>query len=495
MLCLGLAAVLAGCGVKTTAFKSVDGRFSVQTPVPLQEASVPQDSDLGMLMMHTLTGRGRTHVFSIMYLDSPFNLEKLPLQAEYKALREHLVSNTQGTLISEQEISVSGHPGWDLVLRATPAGQKPERFRDVAVIVGHRLYQFSVEVPVGAANEAAINAFFQSIKIQPAPPPAAVTGPTSPEGGNFRVLAPVPLLATVKKENSQAGILTIHFFSGSEADASYITMYYDSPAAAGQDPAVYLKTFADHLVQSSHGEIKSDAILALGPYPGREVIFTYPELGTTFVSHSRLYLAGNRLYELKITTFGKSNLPPEAEGYFKSFIITAPTNLPATAAPTPLSAAAEGTPVAFWSGPGGFSVMTPAPMNTTNTNTIYTNNHLSTSHEFLGVAGHRQYAVGYTDSDNYDENSNYAQQLAQFGSDLGKKLGGEAKMQQSVTVMGHPGAEFLITGPNTVTKARIYLVGQRSYHVLVTAPKGEENPPAAEAFLDSFSLLAGESAK
>jgi hypothetical protein len=59
-----------------------------------------------------------------------------------------------------------------------------------------------------------------------------------------------------------------------------------------------------------------------------------------------------------------------------------------------------------------------------------------------------------------------------------------------ISLDGNPGREVVVEQSEQVlVKARIYVVGQRLYQVIVIAPKAKGFPPEAAAFLDSFRLL------
>ena len=66
------------------------------------------------------------------------------------------------------------------------------------------------------------------------------------------------------------------------------------------------------------------------------------------------------------------------------------------------------------------------------------------------------------------------------------------KLRNSVThKLGESvGREFIIdlASENKVVRARVYIVGDRTYRVSYTGPAGSEDSPAARHFLDSFRL-------
>lgn len=72
-------------------------------------------------------------------------------------------------------------------------------------------------------------------------------------------------------------------------------------------------------------------------------------------------------------------------------------------------------------------------------------------------------------------------------------VGGTLINETRIDLQGNPGRALVIDtttddGQDATVNARIYLVDNRLYQVLVVVPKGDEDEVDADGFLDSFSL-------
>ncbi len=493
MALAGLGLILAGCGVKTTAFHSVEGRFSLQTPVELTESVQPVPSEIGEIPLHLFFGKGQTHGFAVSYADSPFNQEKLDPVAMLNIARDSSVANLQGKVTSETNITVDGHPGRDITATGLDSGQDVDvRLR--IVLAGHRAYEFVVTALKGKMNQAVMNVFLNSVKIAP-PPPAGPGGKLAPANGNFTITTPVPLMATSRRMNVATGPYTVSFFNGGETGPTYMVLYYDSPYITQHDPTSTLNLLAQETVAGVGGKLQGQRAIKLGPYPGMELVYGFEKFGRHLTAKSRLYLAGNRVYQTQTATPGDAP-SPDTDAYLDSFAITAATNLPVST--TPPVAPAERPPVLFKSAACSFSIMTPVPLNETS-RAVNTNGSSLLMHQFAGDAGNRAYFVTELDSAVDAEKDNPAQRLRSGRDGILQNLGGKLDAERSIALDGHPGTEISVSaqksGVAMVCKVRMYIVGHRVYQIMTISQTGDENPLAAEAFLDSFKLLPDAPAK
>lgn len=477
------AVLLAGCGVKTTEFKSASGRFSVQTPVELIEKTQTQDSEIGEMTVHLLTGHGKTHTFGVIYVDSPYNLEKQTPSYTLNDAQARLLASTKGKLTSAKPVTRDGHPGIDIAATMLDNGT-PAEMRDLVILDGHRLYQFMTEAPAGKTNQAAVEAYLNSAKVEPPPAMAAMPAAYKSTEGNFTITTPVPLLETIQRVQSDAGPLTVHYFSGAEEGPIYMVMYYDSPTAAAQDTEAFLRRYANSTVVTNKGKIILEKSIASAPYPGLEYDYTLQTDGSNFTSHNRLYLAGSRVYLVKINVLDNSPASFN-EDFFNSLNITAPTAPPAGATKAPV---AESTPAAYTSKAGRFSVMTPIPL-VESTHAMGADSATPALHQYAGDGGDRAYVIAYCDyNDDYEKNDPELH-LDKARDGMAQQLQGKVDSEAKITVDGHPGRRVAIIGKQMTAQYKIILVGHRMYQVLVMAQANTEKPVEASAFLDSFKLL------
>jgi hypothetical protein len=168
LVALLLAGGLAACSASPAPkeFKSEAGRFAVLTPVPLREESKTLETEAGKIELHLFTGQLNDLALVIGYSD--YSPEAAPPGYADKMLdgaRNGMVGNTQGRLVSETNISLSGYPGRELVIEVWSEDRPPATFKGRLFMVKNRLYQVTVVAPRGKAGDQAIDDFLQSFKL------------------------------------------------------------------------------------------------------------------------------------------------------------------------------------------------------------------------------------------------------------------------------------------------------------------------------------------
>lgn len=159
-----------------------------------------------------------------------------------------------------------------------------------------------------------------------------------------------------------------------------------------------------------------------------------------------------------------------------------------------LRSLAVSQPQEFTSKSGGFSVMTPATLKESTQSTDTAIGPIDI-HTFLAEVGNRAYVVGYSDYPAEIMRQSDPEQILDGSRDgAADNLKGQVISENSLTLDNHPGREFVInaTAQNNLkmtVKARIYLVKNRLYQVMLATPQNEFNPSDADAFLKSFKLL------
>lgn len=148
----------------------------------------------------------------------------------------------------------------------------------------------------------------------------------------------------------------------------------------------------------------------------------------------------------------------------------------------------------FKSEAGGFSVMTPAPLEES-VQPVETQGSKIDLHLFSGQQDEIAYFVAYCD---------YAPDLAR--PDNAEKMldgardgavgntHGKLTSETAITLAGHPGREVVIEArgedrPPATIKGRLFMVQNRLYQVTVVAPRARSGDQAVDDFLQSFKLL------
>ena len=163
-----LACCLASCSGPPTLkeFKSASGRFLVMTPVTFEESTNNLKTEAGEIKLYLFAGQLDDIAYVIGYSD--YSSESAPPDYAEKMLngaRNGAVGNTQGQLMSETQITLSGYPGRELVIETRGEDRPPAIIKGRMFMVKNRLYQVTVVAPRGKAGDKIIDDFLQSFKL------------------------------------------------------------------------------------------------------------------------------------------------------------------------------------------------------------------------------------------------------------------------------------------------------------------------------------------
>jgi hypothetical protein len=168
LITLMLACCLASCSAPPAPkeFKSEAGRFTVMTPAPLQESVQPVETQTGNIDLHLFTGQQDEIAYVVGYCDySPEVAKPHNAEAMLDGACDGAVSNTKGKLIAEDNITLDGHPGREVVIQIAHEDQPPMIIKGHFFMVQTRLYQVTVVAPRSRANDKAVGDFLQSFKL------------------------------------------------------------------------------------------------------------------------------------------------------------------------------------------------------------------------------------------------------------------------------------------------------------------------------------------
>lgn len=145
---------------------------------------------------------------------------------------------------------------------------------------------------------------------------------TSPEG-KFSILMPSNRERKTQVSTTSAGPIDVISFQGGNDDASYTVSYADYPeeVVKNAEAAAIMKGVLGGQVKGLGGTISGEEKeLTLGAVPGRTATFKMSSGGVGGTAISRVYLAGNRLYQL-ILIHADSAKPSDADinTFFDSF--------------------------------------------------------------------------------------------------------------------------------------------------------------------------------
>ena len=163
-----LAVWLAACSAAPKEFKSETGGFSVMTPVALQKTTQEvETSQGGKLDLHLFYGQDGDLGYFVSYCDYDPQVAK-PSLAEnmLDGARDGAVSNVNGKLVSETNITLGDHPGREVIIEARAEDRPPAIIKSRMFMVKNRLYQVTTVASRGRAGDKALDDFLQSFKLQ-----------------------------------------------------------------------------------------------------------------------------------------------------------------------------------------------------------------------------------------------------------------------------------------------------------------------------------------
>ena len=121
----------------------------------------------------------------------------------------------------------------------------------------------------------------------------------SPEGGNFSVSMPGSPKVEVENKVGSFGPYTSNLLSETKAGTLYLIGWTDYPTNVTLNVQGEIKSTRDNFLKSSNGTLISEKEISLDGHPGLE--FT-AAMGTKFLAISRIYVVGNRPYQVLAVT-------------------------------------------------------------------------------------------------------------------------------------------------------------------------------------------------
>ncbi|HLX60266.1 MAG TPA: hypothetical protein VKX17_03180 [Planctomycetota bacterium] len=141
------------------------------------------------------------------------------------------------------------------------------------------------------------------------------------EAGGFAILAPVELKEQTTSVDSVNGKIDTHMFQGDKNGKRYVVGYTDYPAdLIKQEGADKLLDLArDGAAKSLNGKVANESKIALDGNPGRELDLDAKQDNADTKYKMRLYMAGNRLYQIVIAAQAGKAAPEEVNDFLNSF--------------------------------------------------------------------------------------------------------------------------------------------------------------------------------
>jgi hypothetical protein len=259
-------------------------------------------------------------------------------------------------------------------------------------------------------------------------------------------------------------------------------------SAAATDPEKVLAGARDGAAGNVNGTVVDERPIELAGHPGLEIAVEIPAGAAVpggAMYRGRLYLVGNRLYQVIYVALKSDENPAEYQRLFESFQLDNPP-APNSSSATRTSALADW--IEYRSDDGGFTVLLPAKPEV---NTQLADTAAGTVKLTMALTEMDNFAAGVSFNEIPQEASADPESLLAGGRDgAAKNLKGTVVSDKPIKLGNYPGIEFVVETPDgLIYTARVYMVADRLYQVLFLAPKDQIDQFDVPAFFDSFTLL------
>ena len=162
-----ICAALAACAPELDwrELSVPEGRFAVLLPGKARQESRTLNTAAGALTMTMYSFSLRRGTMGVAYTDYPAAaLDADHLRGRLDAARDALLRNINGSVRSEEDIGIAGHPGRE-VYAESRAGAEGALLKARFIVVGSRLYQIAYVGAKDGVAMADVDMFLTSFKL------------------------------------------------------------------------------------------------------------------------------------------------------------------------------------------------------------------------------------------------------------------------------------------------------------------------------------------
>ncbi len=149
-----------------TEFTSTEGRFSVWMPGAPNQQTQPVTTDSGSIDLIVFTAEDRSGGYAVMYSDFPGGVSPANANAVLETTMQGGVSNMQGTLLRQSNITLRGYAGREIQVDVPAQNSQPASLLTARYyLVDNRLYQLLVITHKDQPTSDALRKFFDSFNL------------------------------------------------------------------------------------------------------------------------------------------------------------------------------------------------------------------------------------------------------------------------------------------------------------------------------------------
>jgi hypothetical protein len=141
--------------------------------------------------------------------------------------------------------------------------------------------------------------------------------------GKFSVLMPSEPELQTRDIHAENGDAKYFRFSAINQIGLFSVMYFVHPVAAkdAAEREARLELMCSGIIKNLDGQVIADKKVKLYGYPGREFTIKKSEDGEENVYQWKVFIAGDRLYQLAVTTDAKDSEATDVAKFFNSFAL------------------------------------------------------------------------------------------------------------------------------------------------------------------------------
>jgi hypothetical protein len=338
--------------IELTPFATAAGQFSIHFPGKPNEAATQAETSLGATESKVFTIHVDDCNYSVVYSDyTSAQIGERKAEEVLKASVGDVLKVPKIEVVSKESISQDGFPGIDLTCsRELTIGGTTQEYliRSRMILVKRRLFTVGVNGPAAKVKTPTTEAFFKSFKLTAKPTPtlaitigeaaskSKVAKSTAPfktylsKTGRFRVSFPGVPREISETAKTDAGDIKQVLLKATNRDGVYSVGYADWPGdfLKAHDTAQLLDQTTAAIMAAANGTFVNSKTITGSSIPGREVVYdvTSSEISGKATARVRVYLSGDRVYQVTALVPRGSARSATVEAFFTSFQIdrTAP---------------------------------------------------------------------------------------------------------------------------------------------------------------------------
>jgi hypothetical protein len=149
-------------------YTSQAGRFSIYAPAAMRQSKQTVDVEGMSIAIHMFTANVKDQSDMVAYSDYPDEVinQKDPDSLLQSAL-SGAINNVKGTLISQDDITLDGYPGKEILASAYAANGQEAIMKARFYLVKNRLYMLIMVAPKGGLTREETDSFLDTFKLLP----------------------------------------------------------------------------------------------------------------------------------------------------------------------------------------------------------------------------------------------------------------------------------------------------------------------------------------